>query len=384
MTKDEEIQALKTAFEEFSVSSEVLSQSYKELQQQAAVLSERLAQAELEKQQQEDRNRILFRQFQQLFESMPVGVLLLNDEGVVVMVNQAATSLFTSSVVGTSWFQVVQESFAPQSDDGHEVTMVSGRRVRVETSSLGNTPGQLVILVDLTETHKLQRQLSHHERLSNMGQMVAALAHQIRTPLSTATLYAGHLQNPSLNEVSRTKFAAKVMDRLQNIERQIRDMLIFSKSDIKLENKLPLSHFLETLKSHAQEVCDQSNVSLAFTAPLDVASYLLQCNNDTLIGAIMNLLNNAIDAQDASGEITLHSYLDEDKLFIKCVDQGVGMTQEALDKIQEGFVTTKQHGTGLGIMVVKAVARAHHGQFNIQSVFGEGTTASICLPLIKV
>ncbi|MEL0615087.1 PAS domain-containing sensor histidine kinase, partial [Marinomonas arenicola] len=65
--------------------------------------------------------------------------------------------------------------------------MTSGRRVRVESASLGDVPGQLLIFVDLSDAYLLLKKLSHHERLSNMGKLVAALAHQIRTPLSSAT-----------------------------------------------------------------------------------------------------------------------------------------------------------------------------------------------------
>lgn len=384
MTKDEEIAALKAAFQEFSESSAILTQSYNDLHEQAVILSERLALAEKQKRAEEQKNRLLLEQFQQLFQSMPVGVLLLSAEGLVIMANTAALTLFDLSVVGMPWSLIVPQCFAPQKDDGHEVTMVSGRRVRVETSSLGDAPGQLIILVDLTETHKLQKQLAHHERLSNMGTMVAALAHQIRTPLSTATLYAGHLQNPLLSEALRDKFSSKLMGRLQHIERQIRDMLIFSKSDIRLDTKLILNDFLLDLVSSSEEICEQRNAVLEVVLPSNMQAYLLQCNKDTLIGALHNLLNNSIDAQDEGGTIRLHCGCDNDAISIDFIDSGVGMTDEQLQKIQDGFVTTKQHGTGLGIMVVKAVARAHHGQFEIQSEQGKGTLARVLLPLIKV
>ena len=230
MTKDEEIAELKAAFKAFSESSDVLAKSYLDLQQEVVRLYEQLEKSEQDKRQEQDKNRILVLQFQQLFESMPVGVLLLNEDGIVVMANPVADRLFNLHLVGQAWGTIVPMSFRPQKDDGHDVSMVTGRRVRVETASLGNVPGQLVILVDLTEAYLLQKKLSHHERLSNMGKMVAALAHQIKTPLSSATLYAGHLQKPDLPPVMRQTFANKLADRLANIEKQIRDMLIFSRS----------------------------------------------------------------------------------------------------------------------------------------------------------
>lgn len=384
MTKDEEIAELKAAFTAFTESSDVLAKSYLDLQNEVARLYKQLEKTEQDKRQEQDKNRVLVLQFQQLFESMPVGVLLLNDQGLVVMANPVAKHLFNLSLVGESWGEVVPRSFCPQEDDGHDVTMVTGRRVRVETASLGNVPGQLVILVDLTEAYLLQKQLSHHERLSNMGKMVAALAHQIRTPLSSATLYAGHLQKPDLAPVMRQTFAVKLSDRLANIEKQIRDMLIFSRSEIKLDETLSVSEFVNELIAQCEEICSQKNMQLD-VADVEFAEWdCIQCNKDTLLGALLNLLNNAIDAQQQGDVVKFQCYKDDRVVKFIFKDRGVGMSKAHLEHVQEGFVTTKQHGTGLGLMVVKAIARAHHGQFEIDSIEGAGTTVSLTLPLVRV
>jgi|TARA_R110001606_G_scaffold383969_1_gene546503 two-component system sensor histidine kinase FlrB len=384
VTKDEEIAELKTAFKAFSESSDVLAKSYLDLQQEVVRLYEQLEKSEQDKRQEQDKNRILVLQFQQLFESMPVGVLLLNEEGLVVMANPVADRLFNLPLVGQSWGSIVPLSFRPQEDDGHDVSMASGRRVRVETASLGNVPGQLVILVDLTEAYLLQKKLSHHERLSNMGKMVAALAHQIRTPLSSATLYAGHLQKPDLAPVMRQTFANKLVDRLANIEKQIRDMLIFSRSEIKLDETVGVSAFIKELTNHCQEICDQKNMQLEVSGASFLATDCIQCNKETLLGALLNLLNNAVDAQSAGDAVQLDWRNNDGYVTLTFKDRGVGMSKAHLEHVQEGFVTTKQHGTGLGLMVVKAIARAHHGQFEIDSIEGAGTTASLTLPLVRV
>lgn len=381
MDKDEEIARLKEAFELFEETSRSLQDSYAELQGEVKRLTQKLEQAEQAKRAEESKNKVLLKQFQQLFWSMPVGVMMLNPEGRVVMTNPIVDRLFGESILGGVWSEIVPKSFRPQKDDGHEITMVTGRRVRVETSSLGDVPGQLIILVDLTETHSLQRQLAHHERLSTMGQMVAALAHQIRTPLSSAMLYAGHLQKDSLSEDMRLRFSGKLADRLNNIERQIRDMLIFSKSDIKLDEKLSLSEFSDKLIERAYEQAEQHHATLDKHIG-ELAGGLLQCNQEVLIGAILNLVNNAIEASQRGASVYLNVTKIEQQLSIVVEDHGRGMTEEQLNKVQEGFVTTKQHGTGLGLMVVKAIIRAHHGTFNIKSQPGIGTKATITLPIL--
>lgn len=380
MDKDEEIARLKEAFELFEETSRSLENAYAELQGEVRRLTQKLEQAEQAKRAEESKNKILLKQFQQLFWSMPVGVMMLNPEGIVVMTNPIVDRLFGASILGGVWSEIVPKSFRPQKDDGHEITMVTGRRVRVETSSLGDVPGQLIILVDLTETHSLQRQLAHHERLSTMGKMVAALAHQIRTPLASAMLYAGHLQKDSLSEEMRIRFSGKLAERLNNIERQIRDMLIFSKSDIKLDEKVNLCEFSEKLIERAREQAEQNSATLA--AASELTTGLLQCNQEVLIGAILNLVNNALEASERGACIYLHFAQAEQRLTMVVEDHGRGMSEEQLNKVQEGFVTTKQHGTGLGLMVVKAIIRAHHGTFDIESQPGVGTKATITLPIL--
>lgn len=381
MDKDEEIARLKEAFVLFEETSRSLENSYEELQNEVRQLTAKLEQTEQAKQEEESKNKVLLKQFQQLFWSMPVGVLLLNSEGHVAMTNPIADRLFGESILGGVWSDIVPKSFRPQKDDGHEITMVTGRRVRVETSSLGDVPGQLIILVDLTETHSLQRQLAHHERLSTMGKMVAALAHQIRTPLSSAMLYAEHLQKDSLSEDMRIRFSEKLSDRLNNIERQIRDMLIFSKSDIKLDEKLTLDQFYAKLIERTQEQTEQKGAVLKAYAD-DLSDGQVQCNQEVLIGAILNLVNNAIEASPRGSEVVLWLTSKDQQLYVSVEDHGRGMTEEQLNKVQEGFVTTKQHGTGLGLMVVKAIIRAHHGTFMIESQPEVGTKATITLPIL--
>ena len=381
MDKDEEIARLKEAFVLFEETSQSLQASYAELQNEVRQLTSQLQEAERAKQQEESKNRILLKQFQQLFWSMPVGVLLLNVQGTVVMANPIVERLFGESILGGSWSKIVPKSFRPQKDDGHEVTMVSGRRVRVETSSLGDVPGQLIILVDLTETHSLQRQLAHHERLSTMGKMVAALAHQIRTPLSSAMLYAGHLEKEFLAEDIRIRFASKLSDRLANIERQIRDMLIFSKAEVKLDEKIEARSFADFLHEQAQELVTQKGGQLIFSAS-DNLCHMIQCNQEVLVGAILNLMSNAVEASEKGAAVTLSVEERAEQLRVTVQDNGRGMTQEQMEKVQEGFVTTKQHGTGLGLMVVKAITRAHHGSFSIDSQLNVGTTAVVGLPIL--
>ncbi|WP_446539680.1 histidine kinase dimerization/phospho-acceptor domain-containing protein [Shewanella surugensis] len=119
-----------------------------------------------------------------------------------------------ASLVGKSWRQVIKQAFLPKNDDGYEVSLRSGRRVSIAIRPLTPEPGQLIVLTDLTETRQLQKNVSHLQRLSALGKMVATLAHQIRTPLAAAILYAENLSHNNIGSEIRERFQQKLMDRL--------------------------------------------------------------------------------------------------------------------------------------------------------------------------
>ncbi|MGL5537503.1 MAG: PAS domain-containing protein, partial [Aeromonas veronii] len=146
-----------------------------------------------------------------IFKALPTGVLLLDGAGVVTRANPAAISLLGEPLEGELWRHIIARCFEPREDDGHEISLRDGRRVQLSTQPLPDQPGQLVFINDLTETRKLQDRINHMKRLSALGNMAASLAHQIRTPLSAAMLYAANLANRTLKPESRTQFQQKLM-----------------------------------------------------------------------------------------------------------------------------------------------------------------------------
>ena len=142
----------------------------------------------------------------QLIEMMPTGLVMLDGDGVVVKINKVARGLLDEPILGQPWFSVIARSFKPRADDWHEVSLKDGRRVKLEIASLGDQPGQLIMITDLTETRLLQDKVGQMQRLSSLGRMVSTLAHQIRTPLSAAMLYSANLSNKKISDESRHTF----------------------------------------------------------------------------------------------------------------------------------------------------------------------------------
>jgi two-component system sensor histidine kinase FlrB len=101
-----------------------------------------------------------------------------------------------------------------------------------------------------------------------------------------------------------------------------------------------------------------------------------------MVGALMNLVSNAIEAAGSAAELSISLKQQEQALEIVLLDNGPGIPSELIEQLDEPFFTTKPQGTGLGLAVVKAVCQAHHGEFSLHSAPGAGCTAVIRLPLV--
>lgn len=372
---------LEQAYALFSRMSEQLRESQGLLEQQVTQLQAELAEVSAQRSRELAEKACLAGRLQNLLDLLPGGVIVLDGRGVVREANPAARELLGEPLEGQLWRELIRDRFAPRDDDYHEVSLRSGRRVSLATRSLRGEPGQIILLTDLTETRHLQSQLARNERLSALGRMVASLAHQIRTPLSTALLYASHLNQPELSTGHRQRFSQRLRDRLQTIEQQVRDMLIFARGDLPLNDRVTAHGLFAELQQQAETLVDEAGADCRWVdrAPEGVR---LLCNQETLIGALLNLIENAIQAGAPAARLKVIQRLQEGRLSISVVDGGRGMTRAELAKIGEPFYTTRSQGTGLGVSVVKSVAQAHGGAFLLRSRAGQGSWAELIVPVM--
>ncbi|WP_177330341.1 PAS domain-containing sensor histidine kinase [Pseudomonas sp. PH1b] len=370
---------LEQAFALFNQMSSQLTDSYSMLEARVTELKGELAVVSAQRMQELAEKERLANRLQNLLDLLPGGVIVIDGHGIVTEANPAACELLGLPLEGQLWRSIIARSFAPREDDGHEISLRDGRRLSISTRSLDAEPGQLVLLNDLTETRHLQDQLARHERLSSLGKMVASLAHQIRTPLSAALLYASHLAEQELPVATQQRFAGKLKERLHELEHQVRDMLVFARGELPLTDRLTPKLLLQSLQAaaltHVQDAavrwqCDSHHGELL-------------CNRDTLVGALLNLIENAIQASAGAVRLKVHLYSRGDTLRLCISDSGSGIDAAVLERLGEPFFTTKANGTGLGLTVVKAVARAHQGELSLRSRPGRGTCALVTLPLFS-
>ncbi|MDC8830487.1 sensor histidine kinase [Alteromonas gilva] len=314
-----------------------------------------------------------------LLQVMPAGVIVLDGKGYVRQANEQATLLLGEPLEGELWRTIIARSFNPRADDGHEVSLFDGRRVKLSITPLVNEPGQLIVLTDLTETRQLQARLSHLQRLSSLGRMVASLAHQIRTPLSAAMLYAANLTRKNLQADAGVQFAGKLQDRLKELESQVNDMLLFAKSgEQQVVNDISVGDLYNAIASTAQTITQGKEQTVNFDG--EHTSAVITGNLTALQGALLNLIQNASQISPKGSTVCVQFSVQDTWLNIQVTDAGPGVPDKLRHKIFEPFFTTKTHGTGLGLAVVKSVVKAHQGQITVDSAAEKGACFSILLP----
>jgi len=317
-----------------------------------------------------------------LLKALPAGVVVLDGAGKVNECNPAAIQLLGEPLKGEVWLDVIKRAFNPFIASGQDVVTSKGRVVSISTCPLGDDlPGQIILLQDVTDNRKLQARLDQQERLAAMGQMAAQLAHQIRTPIASALLYASHLKRSNLSEEHRVRFADKILNRIKNLEHLIKDMLLFSKNGLENNSSLSVNELFNELQN-SLSIELQTKINFKNTLSRDRFVF---GNHNLLLSSLINLIENAIQATESNGkdkQEVLFQISEEmsGAIDFRIVDNGIGIKKEYLAKVFEPFFTTKNEGTGLGLAVVKAIAHGHKGELWIEKSDSNGSIFVLRLP----
>lgn len=247
--------------------------------------------------------------------------------------------------------------------------------------------GELAVLGEsfntMAETlHKTQQELLHKEKLASMGQLAAGVAHEINNPLGTILLFAEAMHNDAPEDSRQRDDLRMIIKETTRCKNIVADLLNFARQQEVLAQETDIHALLE----RAVEAVSHQPIfeRVQFVRQFAPALPKIQADPDQLHQVMINLLNNAADAMEGQGTITLATRtVDRDWVEIRVTDTGRGIPEENLGKLFTPFFTTKPpgKGTGLGLSIVYGIIKMHRGQITVQSKVGEGTTFTITLPL---
>jgi len=262
-------------------------------------------------------------------------------------------------------------------------------RIEAATSELAKRNEQLRLLNEAL--FESQRQLSQSEKLAAVGQVTAAMAHQIGTPLNSISGYLqlilqdGNLQS---KDQGRLKIIESQLDRLAD---SVKNLLSFTRQPKPQLKSLEVNEVLEELIHLSEPWFLARNVKLAKHLSPNLPPILGDPTH--LQTLFLNLITNALDAMPKGGVLTIKtrqrlpspSPKEERWLEIAMTDTGIGITEESKKRIFEPFFTTKKmgEGTGLGLAICEKIIKDHSGRIEIESEVGKGSTFLISLPVLE-
>jgi two-component system sensor histidine kinase FlrB len=379
-------QELQDAFGAFNQLSAQLTESYQQLEVRVAGLTSALETEQDERIKELTEKERVANRLASLLHALPGGVVVIDSEGKVQEHNPAAELLLGQPLLGLPWASIIQRSFCPRSDDGHDISLVDGRKVNISTCPLGSEPGQILLITDVTEIRFLQDRMGQQQRLAAMGKMAASLAHQIRTPLSAALLYVSKLKSQVLPDSERLELTEKMTSRLRHLEQLIEDMLMYSREGKVAEECFTSKALLDELHQGLEAQLEETNTTFV-KINMDTG-LVIRGNRQMLLSALSNLAMNAMQAMKENNRASSESGLIEvsiektnNTICIAIKDNGPGIPAEYQQQIFDPFYTTRTQGTGLGLAVVKAVAKAHGGDVAYESNINKGSVFKVELPL---
>jgi two-component system NtrC family sensor kinase len=243
--------------------------------------------------------------------------------------------------------------------------------------TLGRSFNDLASTLDHT-----QQELLRQEKLASIGQLAAGVAHEINNPLGTILLLGDVLHHQAPENTPEREDLKLMIDEAMRAKRIVADLLNFARQQEVLAQETDLHALIRQVVAalKVQPIFQQVEIVTQFTDQLPS----IQADPDQLQQVFINLMNNAAEAMNGQGVITLQTALqDQFWVEVKITDTGPGIPKENMSKMFTPFFTTKEvgKGTGLGLSIVYGIIKLHRGQIAVQSEVGRGTTFIITLPL---
>jgi signal transduction histidine kinase len=227
----------------------------------------------------------------------------------------------------------------------------------------------------------LREALARAEQMAAVGQMAASVAHQVGTPLNLISGYVQMLQQDVAVDAKTSRRLAIVQEQIGKVAAVVRTMLDHARRP---DTRWPIAvgTLLARVADVARPKLDASRIALALEVAPDLPS--IEANNEELELAMLNLVNNSLDAMPGGGTLSMCATACDGKVRIDITDTGSGIAAELLPRIFEPWVTTKQsgRGTGLGLSITRDVIARHGGTITAHSEPGQ-TTLTILLPSMQ-
>lgn len=239
------------------------------------------------------------------------------------------------------------------------------------------------VVKDITERKRTRELFLHTEKLSAMGRLAASIAHEFNNPLQSVMNVIKGVRRWGALKAEDAKLMELAFTECVRMRDLIKSLQEFNRPTANRAAPMDLHAAIDCLLLLAKKECLSKHITLAteYAAALPPYTGI----EDQIKQVILNLLNNAVDACEQGGIVTIKTEFDQENIILRVQDTGIGIQPENLSHIFEPFFSTKPavKGTGLGLFVSYGIVKTHRGEIEVQSEVGKGSLFSVILPRAK-
>lgn len=393
------------ALSAFTIASRRVEEFYQHLDEEVQRLT-----GDLQEKNRELEHRIEEKQHLQAIllstlQSLTSGVLAVGHDGIIVVANPVVCEIFgmpVQEIAGKSIAEFLApveqgsrllRAFGENTPDGSTIEWAieaNGHRRKIVTLSAVRAPAPydehlagLLLAEDVTELRRLEQNSVLQSRLEGIGEMAVNLAHEIRNPLGTISLFASSLAHELADDESLGDMARSLVEGVKTLEHVVTGTLDFAKPRRLSFSRIDLAETLADALIYIEHPRAQKNIDLKLDLQVGIGPEArdrawIAGDAEQLRQVFLNLALNALQSMEEgqSLEVALHQEA-QGGWAVEIKDQGVGIQPEDLERIFDPFFTTKEKGSGIGLAVVHRVVSAHGAQIEVNSKVGEGTSFRI-------
>ena len=239
--------------------------------------------------------------------------------------------------------------------------------------------GMFVIAKDITALKDKEELIRKSEKLSIVGELAAAVAHEIRNPLTSIKGFLQLLQDKDSNENEKHYFTI-MLSEIERINLIVSEFMVLSKPRAVYYQNENIKSLLTDVITLVETLAIVKNIEIK--KEFESNNILVNCEGNQIKQVFINVFKNAIEAVANNGKIYIQvTQMNNESVRIRFMDNGPGIPSELISRLGEPFYTTKEKGTGLGLMVSYKIIENHQGRITIKSEINKGTTVDIILPI---
>ncbi len=395
---------LASAFSEFIAASATLETSYHRLQMEVACLNQELAEKNATLKASLVENQRVHSALEQIVNSMPCGILVVEWDGTISMMNTEAGNVLgvqglsglnlevisTHSGLDLSGFLRRRRS----SEDQQEfctITKNQRRWISVHDRSLSNSEAYaaeaqqtILILRDITASKQVEFDREQMRQAVALSEVATTLAHEIRNPLASLELFAELIEGGG-GETSQ--WIAHLRAGIRCLGGVVNNVLSLRGAGMPALDQLNLTEAIRGSVEFVRPISDEAGISLVFTAEIEGLD--VRANADALRQVVLNMIRNSIRHTKAGGRITVtvraiprNGQGVSRRAVVEFIDTGSGIAEEDIAEIFRPGFSGDGNGSGLGLAVCRKIAQQHAGEIQVKSKVGEGTTFYMEIPTL--